>query len=335
MSVPPEEFSPDAAKDAGHPLVASSDGSISPPSPAGDRAPNTPAFEHDVPPAEEPLFVHYEYVPPHPPPRSPNLLDLLLFVLLAIGAFFCSAFLAGEAVHFHLFGVSSLKQANDDIHYRLGSQALSYLFILLFCVWIFSLVWRKGFFEGVSWQAGQARRKIGWLLAAAGGCFVAAIADEVLIPGPPDTPIDKTFHLPGAIWLLFGFGVTLAPLIEEIAYRGFLLPSMCTAYDWMVRQLTGSKSTSREANGRQGWSLPAMVVASVVTSIPFALMHGEQTGYSIGPFLLLVSISLVLCWIRLATRSLAASVLVHSSYNLLLFALMFLGTGGFRHLDRM
>jgi membrane protease YdiL (CAAX protease family) len=42
-----------------------------------------------------------------------------------------------------------------------------------------------------------------------------------------------------------------------------------------------------------------------------------------------------LCWARLATRSLAASVLVHASYNFLLFSLMLLGTSGFKHLDRM
>ena len=35
------------------------------------------------------------------------------------------------------------------------------------------------------------------------------------------------------------------------------------------------------------------------------------------------------------TRSLAASVLVHASYNFLLFSLMLLGTSGFRHLDKM
>jgi hypothetical protein len=64
-------------------------------------------------------------------------------------------------------------------------------------------------------------------------------------------------------------------------------------------------------------------------------MHGAQTGYSWGPFVLLVGVSLVLCWARLSTRSLAASVLVHASYNFLLFSLMLLGTGGFRHLERM
>jgi len=64
-------------------------------------------------------------------------------------------------------------------------------------------------------------------------------------------------------------------------------------------------------------------------------MHAEQTAHAFGPFLLLVCVSLVLCWARLSTRSLAASVLVHASYNFMLFALMLLGTGGFRHLDKM
>jgi membrane protease YdiL (CAAX protease family) len=78
-----------------------------------------------------------------------------------------------------------------------------------------------------------------------------------------------------------------------------------------------------------------MVVGAILTSIPFAAMHAEQTAYSLGPFVLLVCVSLVLCTVRLTTRSLAASVLVHASYNFLLFALMLIGTGGFRHLDKM
>jgi membrane protease YdiL (CAAX protease family) len=78
-----------------------------------------------------------------------------------------------------------------------------------------------------------------------------------------------------------------------------------------------------------------MAISSVVTSILFALMHAAQTGYSWGPVMLLLGVSLVLCWTRLTTRSLAASVLVHASYNFMLFSLMMFGTGGFRHLERM
>lgn len=290
----------------------------------------------------EPLLAGYEYVPPPPlPRRKPDLADCLLFALLGIGAFFCSGLLMLGAVHYHLFGVSNFKQANEEIHYRIGSQAAWYIITLLFCVIVFRLAWRKSFFDGLQWRADTAARRIWQLVGAASACFVAAIVDELVMPGPTNAPIDQTFRMPGAVWLLFGFGVTLAPLIEEIAFRGFLLPALCTAWDWASEHFNPGPSGGHalplppEEDGFPHWSRPAMIFGSVIVSIPFALMHGEQTAYSIGPFLLLVSISLVLCWVRLAVRSLAASVIVHSSYNLLLFALMFLGTGGFKHLDNM
>jgi len=333
MSIPPEKFSSDAATGAEHPNAESE---LIPGSPVRESGNDIAPFEHDVPPADDSLLAGYEYVPRVPaPPRKPNFGDFLVFLLLGYGSFRILGVLILVALHYRLYGVSTFKEAENEIHYKLGSQAAWYLITLSFCLWVFPLIWRRSFFRGLRWRAWAAARHIWRLFGAAGACFAVAIADEILIPGPPDTPIDKTFHLPGAIWMLFVFGVTLAPLIEEITYRGFLLPSLCTAVDWTREQLTGSKGPSRDTAGRPRWSLPAMVVGSIITSIPFALMHGEQTAYSVGPFLLLFSVSLVLCWIRLATRSLAASVLVHSSYNLLLFALMFLGTGGFRHLDRM
>ena len=332
--------SPDSILDARQPLLAESDLPIlteppAIPSPVNDGGEIPPAPPMDLPASAETLFAHYKYPPPLPPSRKPNFGDSLVFALLGFGGSLCAGLVVLEALHFHLLGISTFKQANDEIHYRIGSQAVWYLSTVLFCVLVFPLIWRKSFFEAIEWRAAAAARHLWRLLGAASACFVAAIADEILIPGPDNAPIDQTFRMPGAVWLLFGFGVTLAPLIEEIAFRGFLLPSLCTAYDWMVEQLTAAKPRLPDENGFPQWSLPAMVVASILTSIPFALMHGQQTAYSIGPFLLLICISLALCWVRLAVRSLAASVLVHSSYNLLLFTLMFFGTGGFRHLDKM
>ena len=326
--------------DANAGLVQDSDLSLS-----AEQAPLVPLIREngevamaapELPPDDEPLFAHYEFVPPpRPAQRKPNFGDFLIFVLITFGGFCASLLVVSAALQYHLFGVRTAQQAAEDIHYKIGSQAAWYVITLMFCSVGFPLIWRKGFFEGLEWRASSAARHVWRLLGAAAACFVAALADEILIPGPDNAPIDQTFKMPGAIWLLFAFGVTLAPLIEEIAYRGFLLPALCTAYDWIVEQTTGSNPPQPRADGSGRWSMQAMVVASVVSSIPFAVMHGEQTAWSIGPFLLLVSISLVLCWIRLAARSLAASVMVHSSYNLLLFSLMFLGTGGFRHLDKM
>jgi membrane protease YdiL (CAAX protease family) len=90
-----------------------------------------------------------------------------------------------------------------------------------------------------------------------------------------------------------------------------------------------------DEDGQPLWSMPAMVVAAIFTSLPFALLHGEQTGYSLGPFVQIFAVSLILCAVRLKTRSLAASTLVHACYNFLIFSIMMLGTGGFRHLDKM
>lgn len=78
-----------------------------------------------------------------------------------------------------------------------------------------------------------------------------------------------------------------------------------------------------------------MIAGSIAASLPFAAMHAAQQGYALGPFLLLVCVSLVLCWVRLSTRSLAASTLVHASYNFILFSITFAATDGFRHLDKM
>jgi membrane protease YdiL (CAAX protease family) len=78
-----------------------------------------------------------------------------------------------------------------------------------------------------------------------------------------------------------------------------------------------------------------MVIASVLTTIPFALMHADQQGYSLGPFLLLIVVSLILCAVRLVTRSLAACTLVHACYNFLIFFTMMVATGGFKHFDKM
>ncbi len=270
-----------------------------------------------------------------PQERIPNLGHLGILILLALCGIFGAGLLAGLAVHFHLFGISNLQQAATDIHYTLGTEGLFYVLTFAASLLVFPLLWHKGFFAGVQWRGATALKLRGRLVSAAALCFVLALFNSILLPGPTDAPIDRIFRMPGAAWLLFAFGVTLAPFFEELAFRGFLLPALATAYDWVGEKSDHQPPHPLDKNGHPQWSLPAMCVSAVVTSILFALIHGDQTGWSLGPFLLLVCVSLVLCWARLSTRSLAASVLVHASYNFLLFTLMFLGTSGFRHLDKM
>jgi membrane protease YdiL (CAAX protease family) len=303
---------------------------------SGVEPPTTPPSSEPVSdPHTDPLFAWYNQPPVLPPPRIPNLGDLGIVTLMLGGGWIGSGALLAIALHFHLWGITTIKEALSDIRYTLGSQAVWYLFAFGGCALLFPALWQKSFWAGLQWNGTRALLLRWRLISAAMACFLLAIVDGVLMPGPNNTPIDQIFRMPGAAWMLFGFGITLAPLFEEIAFRGFLLPALCTAYDWTTERFTGTLPRWPDENGHPRWSLSAMAMGSLVTSLPFALMHAEQTSYSLGPFLLLVCVSLVLCWVRLSTRSLAASVLVHSSYNFLLFSLMLAGTGGFKHLDKM
>ena len=298
-----------------------------------------PAAIGPPPTAEEilsqPLFVSLAQPPAPREERIPHLGHLGLLVVLGILGLLGAGMLLQFALQIHLWGISSFSQAATDFRYTLSSQAAQYLISFAACLVVFPIIWRKPFFEGVHWRGSFALERSGRLVSAAVLCFFVAMINGMLMPGPTNAPIDELFRTPGAAWVLFAFGVTLAPFFEEMAFRGFLLPSLCTAYDWTVEHITGTPRRPLDEDGSPQWTLPAMLVASVITSIPFALMHGAQTSWSLGPFLLLIFVSLVLCWVRLSTRSLAASTMVHACYNFMLFSFMLLGTGGFKHLDKM
>ena len=285
-------------------------------------------------PTDHPLFQSWYQPAPPPPARIPHLGHLLMLAVLTFFGILCASLLTEVALHFHFYGISSAEKATNDIHYTLGNMVILYLIPFAAGLFVFPLMWHKSFFAGLQWNAKTALHLRKRLFGAATACFVLALADGMLMPGPPDAPIEKLFQTPAQAWLLFAFGVTIAPFFEEIFFRGFLLPSLCTAWDWTVEQFNHKSPPPLGENGHPQWSMPAMVAGSILTSIPFAWMHAEQTGNSIGPLLLLYSVSLVLCWVRLTTRSLSASVMVHACYNFLLFSLMLWGTSGFQHFDK-
>lgn len=283
----------------------------------------------------QPMFVVDEQFPPPSEERIPHIGHVGLLSLLVLFGLVGTMMLVPLALHFHLFGISAITQAATDYRYALGSQAIQYFITFAGSLIVFPLIWHKPFFEGIHWHVDAVRHRIGRLVSVAVFCFFVAIVNGMLMPGPTNAPIDQLFHAPGAAWVLFFFGITLAPFFEEMAFRGFLLPAFCTAYDWTIEHITGVPRRPLDAYDNPQWSLSAMIIGSVLTSAPFALMHGSQTSWSLGPFLLLIFVSLMLCWVRLSTRSLAASTLVHASYNFMLFSFMLLGTHGFKHLDKM
>ncbi|MGD0939949.1 MAG: CPBP family intramembrane glutamic endopeptidase [Terracidiphilus sp.] len=302
----------------------------------GDDKPQ-PTFAPHEPDSEAPAELFQSWWQPEivPPARIPHLGHLALLAGFLMIGFVCMTASVFIAVHFHLDGVMSLDGIKTNVHFILGSEAILYLVTLGLSIPIFPLLWQKSFFAGIHWRGATARLLRWRLIAVAVGCIVLAIIDDQLLPGPKNAPIDEMFRTPGAAWMMFGFGISFAPFFEEIAFRGFLLPALATAWDWLAEKRTGAAARPIDDNGHPQWSIAAMVTASIATSLPFALMHAEQTGWSPGPFVLLISVSLILCAVRLKTRSLAASTLVHACYNFILFSTALISSGGFRHLDKM
>ena len=153
---------------------------------------------------------------------------------------------------------------------------------------------------------------------------------------PKSIPIDDFFRTPSDVWIVTAFGIFLAPLFEETLFRGFLFPAFAIAYDWLClprTRMAGLAATSGDSSNQI--SNAAYIFSAVLSSVFFAALHGQQIDFAWPVLLLLFCVSLILTFVRFRLRSVLASTLVHASYNLAIFLTAFIGTGGYRHLERM
>ena len=216
---------------------------------------------------------------------------------------------------------------------QIGAMAATYLVTLLAAWVLFPLWWHRSFLDGVQWNwvtaRSQARRLI--TLGLALGVMVAIVTS--FISPPKSMPIDEFFASAATAWVITLFGTLAAPVFEEICFRGFLLPAVAIAYDWI--------SLPRTDEARARWQTtttltPAgLIFSAVLTSLGFAAMHAQQVAHLWAALLVLFSVSLVLTFVRVKTQSVAASAMVHATYNGFVFITALVATGGYRHLERM
>jgi membrane protease YdiL (CAAX protease family) len=207
--------------------------SYAPPSPSPNPSPiPSPGFEPQ-------LFQSFIQPPVRPPVRLPHLGHLgLLMLLLGVGSV-CLGVLLFLVSHYLPTGLNlTTPAAASNVPLLLGTEAILYLVTFALSFVIFPLFWHEKFFAGLQWRGAVAMHRFWPLAATALGCALLAALDEVLMPGPSNAPIEKMMRSPGAAWLMFAFGTTIAPLFEEMFFRGFLLPALCTAWDWTAEQFS-------------------------------------------------------------------------------------------------
>jgi uncharacterized protein len=205
---------------------------------------------------------------------------------------------------YHGLSISELAQEPLVV---IGSQMVSYPIVIWFMVLIIRRRSYEPFLSAIRWN--WPARTVLWFYLCG---IVLAFTVEGLahfLPIPKSLPMDKFFNDATSAYLMAFFGILVAPVLEELFFRGMLYPTL-----------------------RRGLGL---AVAVLLTAAAFAAIHGAQLGYAWAPILSIFIVGLVLTLIRERTGSVAASVLTHSGYNFTLFALLWIGSDHFHHLEKL
>lgn len=259
-----------------------------------ERGPEPQPEERRVPPPPPPPGIQVE-TPDGPQPEAPpsgwsvwEALPVILFML----------FLAAASM-----GGPEPKAGAANVRAILIIQSFLYATLLLYIHYIVRLKHRLPFFAGLGWRPVSAP----FFLAC--GLALAFAVQLLSLPQTRQLPIERLFQTPQAALMLAIFGTAVAPLVEEVIFRGFIFGAV-------------------ERNS--GTSL-----AVWTTALLFAAIHVPQLRGGTAQILAIFGVGLMLSWTRAKTRSLAASYFMHLGYNGTLFVMLFVATEGFRKMNGM
>ncbi len=248
--------------------------------------------------------------PPPTPPRFPawswwDVAAVLGFTVFAV--FLFSVIAIAIARHVPAFRQMALSDLATDARIVVGAQAAAYPLVLVFIYILARSRTHERFRDAIRWN---------WPGISALRYFIAGGILAILVEGmssflpiPKSLPMDKYFHDATSAYLLAAFGMSLAPLLEELFFRGMLYP--------LLRRRLG------------------LTYAVLLTAAAFAGIHGAQLGYAWGPILSIFVVGVVFTTVRARTNSVAASFLVHCGYNFALFTALWVASDHYQHLEKV
>ncbi|HEY1204353.1 MAG: type II CAAX endopeptidase family protein [Bryobacteraceae bacterium] len=145
-----------------------------------------------------------------------------------------------------------------------------------------SLAWVKaprGFWDAAGWG----------LLTA-----LTCVTISSLLPTPHvKTPMEELLKGRSSLLLMGFFAVTLGPLFEELAFRGFLQPLLVSTF--------------------------GAVGGVLLQAVPFAALHGAEYAWSWQQLIVMLLAGSAFGWMRHRTGSTAASTYMHAGFNFVVF----------------
>jgi len=194
-----------------------------------------------------------------------------------------------------VLGLATRALVGDEIS-ALGlcfASALGWIPVLVLIAWLV-----RGHHAGpwLAWRSDRAYRRL--TVIAAGAATIAAAVGLSLLAGDVSTPLEETIRTRADLVAMVVYALTVAPLVEEVFFRGYLYRA--------VRDTFGP------------W------LAVLLVGLVFGLFHGLQ--YAGVPLALaaVTLMGLVTTWVRKHTGALVPCILLHVAYNIVGVAVLLL-----------
>jgi membrane protease YdiL (CAAX protease family) len=218
------------------------------------------------------------------PARVPfwDYLDLALVLGLLVASVFVILLLVGGLV----FIYPRLK--TDQGPLLLPTQFVLYAFVYLSFRIVFGLKYGKPVFASLGW----CRSRFNLAAAAVGGVLLAflvsALAYLVHTPQVP-SPVESLMGSPVLLGLFGIMAITVAPLFEELFFRGFIQPLLSRTF--------------------------GVVAGILITAVIFGALHAPEYSLAWQYAVAVSLVGVVLGWVRSASNSIIPSTVMHGSYN--------------------
>jgi membrane protease YdiL (CAAX protease family) len=240
------------------------------------------------------------------PPRPWSFRDLALLLGLGVAALI----LAYAIVIISFLALSPLtgwhvppRTIQENAYLSLMIQTVFYVFLFGALYFLVASSKRLPFWGAMKWRGPDFGRASGYVIIG----VVLSIGVELapaIFPDQADFPLRDFFATPALSYAVGAFAILVAPLMEELIFRGVLF------------------SVFEDQIGK--------VFAVFSTAALFAGMHIPEYRGAWNHVFLLFIVGLVFSLARGVTGSIAPSVILHTAYNLTQLVILFIATDHFR-----
>lgn len=234
---------------------------------------------------------------PAAPSREPfwGYSDLALVLGLLVASIALIVLVCGVLV----FAAPALR--DDPTPLLLPTQFALYLFIYLCFFLVFKFRYGKPVFASLGWRWTAIHPL---LLVVAGAALAMAISALAAVIHTPKvkSPIDEITKTPLSLAVFAVMAVTIAPLFEELFFRGFIQPLLSRSF--------------------------GVTAGVILTAVLFGALHAPEYSWAWQYALAVTIAGAVFGWIRARTQSIIPSTIMHGGYNLVfIVALIYMKYG--------